>query len=164
MDTSYTGGLSLLFSILSSQGPRADLGAGRGRGKGPTSSTQNPGSRPTGMWPTLGAGTIRTRETNGCPERSGNLARSHSWALTHLNLTGGYISAGIVPDVRPAREVLGGSRRPSSELGRAWLGPPGSTGLVRLEEDDAGLPKLSEASGGSELRLEASERSGSGND
>lgn len=79
--------------------------------------------------------------------------------LSELNLTGRYTSEGVVPGVGPGREVPGASRRPSSELGRAWLGPPGSAGLVRLEEEEAGLLGLSEASGGSELRLETSERS-----
>lgn len=36
---------------------------------------------------------------------------------------------------------------PSSELGRVSLGPPGSTGLVRLEEEEAGLLRFSEAQG-----------------
>lgn len=84
----------------------------------------------------------------------------HSWALTNLNLTGGYISAGMIPDVRQGREVPGGSQRPSSELGGDWLALPNSTGLVRLEEEEAGLPRLSGASGGSEFRLGTSERSG----
>lgn len=88
------------------------------------------------------------------------MPRLHSWALTNLNLTGGYISAGVVPDVRQGREVPGGSQRPSSELGGDWLAPPNSTGLVRLEEEEAGLPRLSGASGGSEFRLGTSERSG----
>lgn len=76
--------------------------------------------------------------------------------LSELNLTGRYISKGVVPDVRLGLEVPGGSRRPSSELGGAWLGPPGSTGLMRLEEE-AGLPRFSGVSGASELRLETSE-------
>lgn len=83
-----------------------------------------------------------------------------SWALTNLNLTGGYISAGVVPDVGQGREVPWGSQRPSSELGGDWLAPPNSTGLVRLEEEEVGLPRLSGASGGSEFRLGTSERSG----
>lgn len=77
--------------------------------------------------------------------------------LSELNLTGGYISTGVVPDVTLGREGPGGSQEPSSELGGVWLGPPGSTGLVRLEEEEAGLPRLSGAPGGSELRLETSE-------
>ena len=88
----------------------------------------------------------------------------HSWALTNLNLTGGYISAGVVPDVRLGREAPEGSQRPSSEPCGLWLGPPGSTGLVRLEEEEAGLLRLSEAPGASELRLGTSERSGIGRD
>lgn len=73
--------------------------------------------------------------------------------LTNLNLTGRYISAGVVPDARPGREVPGGSWRPSSRLDGAWLSPPGSTELVRLEEEDAGLLRFSKASGDSDLRL-----------
>lgn len=38
--------------------------------------------------------------------------------VTNLNLTGGYISAAVVPDVGLGREEPGGSQRPSSELGR----------------------------------------------
>lgn len=79
--------------------------------------------------------------------------------LSELNLTGRYTSAGVVPDARPGREVPGGSWRLSSGLGRAWLSPPGSTELVRLEEEDAGLLRFSEASGDSDLRLGMSERS-----
>lgn len=83
----------------------------------------------------------------------------HSRAFTNLNLTGGYISAGEVPDVRLGREGPAGSQGPSSELGRVSLGPPGSTGLVRLEEEEAGLLRFSEAPRDSELRLGISERS-----
>lgn len=87
------------------------------------------------------------------------MATLHSRACTNLNLTGGYISAGEVPDVRLGREGPGGSQGPSSELGRVSLGPPGSTGLVRLEEEEAGLLRFSEAPRDSELRLGISERS-----
>lgn len=79
--------------------------------------------------------------------------------LSELNLTGGYISAGEVPDVRLGQEGPAGSQGPSSELGRVSLGPPGSTGLVRLEEEEAGLLRFSEAPRDSELRLGISERS-----
>ena len=87
------------------------------------------------------------------------MATLHSRAFTNLNLTGGYISAGEIPDVRLGREGPGGSQGPSSELGRVSLGPPGSTGLVRLEEEEAGLLRFSEAPRDSELRLGISERS-----
>lgn len=40
------------------------------------------------------------------------------------------------------------------------MAPTSSTGLVRLEEEEAGLPRFSGTSGGSELRPETSERSG----
>lgn len=96
-------------------------------------------------------------EINRCSERSGHWPRLHSWGLTNLNLTGGYISAGVVPDVGLGWEVPGGSKRPSSELGGVWLVPPSSTGLVRLEEEDVGLLWLSGAPGGSELRLGTSQ-------
>lgn len=102
---------------------------------------------------------FRGGEVNGCSERSGDLLRLHSWAFTNLNLTGGYISEGVVPDVRLGREGPGGSQRPSSELGRVWLGPPGSTGLVRLQEEEAGLLRFSGTPADSELRLGTSERS-----
>lgn len=52
-----------------------------------------------------------------------------------------------------------GSWRPSLGLGGARLSPPGSTELVRLDEEDAGLLGFSEASGDSDLRLGVSERS-----
>lgn len=89
---------------------------------------------------------------NGCSERSGHLPRLHSGALTNLNLTGAHVSAGV-PGVRLGREVPGASERPSSELGGVWVPPPSSTGLVRLEEEEVGLPWLSGTPGGSGLRL-----------
>lgn len=103
---------------------------------------------------------VRGVEVRGCSERSGDLPSLHSSALTNLNLTGGYVSAGVVPDVGLGWKVPGGSQRPSSELGGDGLAPPSSTGLVRLDEEEAGLPRLSAASAGSALRLGTSERSG----
>lgn len=74
----------------------------------------------------------------------------------NLNLTWRCGSAGLVPEVTLVREEPGASRT-FSELVEAVLRPPISTRLVRLEEEDAGLPRLSGASWGSKFRLGASE-------
>ena len=92
-------------------------------------------------------------------ERQGPYQPEFGRGHTNLNLTGRYTSAEVVPDARPGREMLADSWRPSSGLDGAWLSPPGSTELVRLEEEDAGLLRFSKASGDSDLRLGRSERS-----